>query len=341
MNKLIPLVVSAVIGFGGLSWAQEVPRTQDELAKLPIYKRVLDDTDSTNANELGKRYDEALSSENWEEARKCAQALLELRINKQGADHYEVIDARQLLDDLEILLKLTTEERSQLRDAARQEQQMGTLYREGQYAKAIEIGQQVLTTRKLLLGENHPAYADSLSYLGNQYLAIGDYPSAEKLYLQSDHFYRSLQRENHPDYAMNLSNMAVLYRSMGEYAKSESLYLRARDIRQQLLGEENAYLANSLSNLAILYDSMGAYAKAETLHFRARELRAKQYGENHLMYANSLNSIGLSYFNKGDYAKAEPLPGFFESQYFSNCLNKPWTYERVRWARTTRCMLKA
>lgn len=172
---------SLVLVVAAVGLAQDKPLSQAELAKKPMYERLLKDGDAKKAAELQRSYDKALNAEDWAEAKKSAQALLELRIDQQGPDHYEVIDAKQLMKDVEIQAKLTSDERKNLADTHQQNQQSFQLYQQGQYAKAAQLGERIVATRKKVLGENHPLYASSLVNLAVLYQSMGEDVKAEPL----------------------------------------------------------------------------------------------------------------------------------------------------------------
>jgi Flp pilus assembly protein TadD len=290
----------------GVCLSAQEPKAED-LAKLPPYERMLKGDDAKKAEELQKSYNKYLNAEDWAEAKKFAQALIDFRTQKQGADHYEVTNANQLLKNVEIRAQLTPQERKALAEADQQNQQLVALDQQGQFVRAAQLGQRILTTRKKLLGENHPDYAESLNNLALLYDLMGDSAKAEPLYLQSREILKKVLGENHPLYATSLNNLAALYDSMGDSAKAEPIYVQSREIYKKVLGENHPLYATSLNNLALLYDSMGDSAKSEPLYLKAREIDKKLLGENHPDYARDLNNLALLYDSMGDSAKAEPI----------------------------------
>ncbi|MFO0879969.1 MAG: hypothetical protein U0840_21700 [Gemmataceae bacterium] len=85
-----------VVLLSTVSLAQEKPLSQAELASKPLYERVLNKADASKAAELVQHWDKCMDTEDWAEARMVAQALIDFRTQKQGADHWEVTDARLL-----------------------------------------------------------------------------------------------------------------------------------------------------------------------------------------------------------------------------------------------------
>ena len=252
--------------------------------------------------------------EQFGEAKKTRQRLIDLQTKRFGKEEWRVTDARTALQSLEIVERLSENDRSELRRAEEENTRLVAEYRKGNFDAAARMGVKVLATRKKLLGENHPDYATSLNNLALLYHSMGVDEKAEPLFLQAKDLTKKLLGENHPDYANSLNNLAALYHSMGAYEKAEPLYLQARNLRKQLLDENhpsyarslNDY-ATSLNNLAALYHSMGAYEKAELLYLQARDLRKQLLGENHPDYADILNNLAGLYSSMRAYEKAELL----------------------------------
>jgi CHAT domain-containing protein len=80
----------------------------------------------------------------------------------------------------------------------------------GEYAQAESLFQQVLATRRTVLGEIHPDVAISLSNLVMLYYSMGDYIQAESLCQQALAIQRTLLGDRHPDVANSLNSLAGL-----------------------------------------------------------------------------------------------------------------------------------
>ncbi|MBW1749324.1 MAG: CHAT domain-containing protein, partial [Deltaproteobacteria bacterium] len=194
-----------------------------------------------------------------------------------------------------------------LKKAKALNQQVISLYGEGQYSKAIPIAKEVLAIREKVLGTEHPDVAISLNNLALLYATLGDYAKAEPLYLRSLAIDEKALGPEHPLVATSLNNLARLYDTLGDYARAKPLYKRSLAINEKALGSEHPNVALSLNNLAALYKTLGDYAKAEPLYLRSLAIREKALGSEHPDVANSLNNLALLYATLGDYAKAEPL----------------------------------
>jgi CHAT domain-containing protein/tetratricopeptide (TPR) repeat protein len=181
------------------------------------------------------------------------------------------------------------------------------LRNQGKYQEGIPIAEKSCELSRKQYGEEHPEYAKSLNGLAVFYWYLGNYSSAESLYLQSKEIYRKVLGEEHPDYAKSLNNLAALYWLSGEYSSAESLYLQSIEIRRKTLGEENPLYAQSLNNLATLYCEIGNYSLAEQLFLQAKEIRLKALGDEHPDYAYCLNGLASLYYYIGNYSSAESL----------------------------------
>ena len=177
----------------------------------------------------------------------------------------------------------------------------------GQYAEAEPLYLRAIEIRRVVLGEGHPLYAESLNNLAALYQAMGRHDQAEPLFRRAVEIYRTTAGEGHPDYATALNNLAELYRGAGRHGEAEPLFRRAMEIRCTALGENHPDYASSLNNLALLYDEMGRHDKAERLYLRAMEIRRTALGEQHPYYAGSLNNLAALYQAMGRSGEAEPL----------------------------------
>ncbi len=177
----------------------------------------------------------------------------------------------------------------------------------GDFAKALDINAiaEALVLEKW--GQESVGYGNTSFNQGRVLYYQGNYPEAEKWYLQAQAIREKLLGKEDPDYARSLNNLALLYRDMGNYEKAELLYNEALAIRGKVLGKENTDYAVSLNNLGNLYLDMGNYEKAELLQLEAKAIREKTIGKEHTDYAASLVNLGLVYRRMSNYEKAEPF----------------------------------
>ncbi len=134
----------------------------------------------------------------------------------------------------------------------------------------------------------------------------GDYPGAEKWYLESRAIREKILGKEHPDYASSLHHLGVIYYLLGNnYDKAEQYYLQAKMIRERTLGKEDIEYAATLNALGNLYYYTGNYKLAEEYYHEAMVIREKKLGKENIIYSGSLNNLGNVYGAMRQYDKAE------------------------------------
>jgi tetratricopeptide (TPR) repeat protein len=110
-------------------------------------------------------------------------------------------------------------------------QEVITLYRAGQYARAVKVAEAALAVAEKNVGPNHPDVATSLNNLAALYRTQGDYAKAEPLYKRSLAIREKVLGPEHPDVATILNNLAKLYRATNQSEEAAKLETRALIIR--------------------------------------------------------------------------------------------------------------
>ena len=240
-------------------------------------------------------------------ARKPRAEALALHERMHGKDDWRTTDARLALAQVELLGKLSAEQRGQLAEAVSLNRELMRLHGAGKYSEAIALGIKAMESRKQVLGERHPDYAKSLNNLAQVYEAKADYAKALPLCEKSCEIWKQAVGEAHSSYGHSLMSLGALYQAQGDYAKALPLLEKACAIDKHTIGERHADYARSLNNLAMLYDAQGEYAKALPLLEQACEVWKQALGERHPDYAAGLINLAGLYEAQGDYAKAMSL----------------------------------
>ena len=267
---------------------------------------------------FGEEHDEVLVSmdflaqrqrdfDDFAAARKTREEILAIRRKVSGVDHWRTADARRDLEHVDLLEKLSPDDRREVLRASVLNSLAERFASMGQYTDAEPLYRQALKIRQTVLGEQHPDCAISLNNLAGFYESMPDYAKAEPLRRQALAIRQKVLGEKHPDYAISLNNLAWLYNANGEIAKAEPLLRQALEINRMVLGETHPGYATGLNNLAAIYNSRKDFAKAEPLYQQALVIRQRVLGEKHPAYAMSLNNLATLDYAMGDYAKAEPL----------------------------------
>jgi CHAT domain-containing protein/tetratricopeptide (TPR) repeat protein len=181
------------------------------------------------------------------------------------------------------------------------------LHGQGEFAEAVPIAQRYVELARQKHGEEHPAFATSISWLAFVYQGQGRYAEAEPLLRRSLAIFEQASGPEHPDVGQVLSRLARLLRYQGRYAEAEPLLRRSLTILEKALGPEHADLGTALDNLAGLYREQHRVAEAEPLYARALAIRERTLGPQHPNVALSLNNLGGLYRDLGRIAEAEPL----------------------------------
>ncbi len=222
-----------------------------------------------------------------------------------GSNNYRSQDAKRAVIEAKENAKRTPDERTRLHQATKLHPQLMNAYRNGDFATAAGLGEQILEIHKGVVDERYPEYTLNLAWLGTLYSALGDYPRAETRLREVAAINERLLGNEHPDYASSLNSLAVLYHETGDYPRAEPLYLKAMMIREKVLGIEHPSYAVSLGNLASIYRSMGDYPRALPLHLKALKIDEQTVGKQHPSYATDLNNLALLYLSMGDHQQAE------------------------------------
>ncbi|PSN19273.1 tetratricopeptide repeat protein [filamentous cyanobacterium CCP5] len=178
---------------------------------------------------------------------------------------------------------------------------------QGAYGAAELWWQTCLTITKNRFGQEHPAFAASLSSLADLYRFQELYYKAEPLYQEALGLRKRRLGDRHPDIANSLNNLGIVYHRQGRHDQAEPLFQEALALVKQVLGSDHPDVATSLNNLALVSESQQRYQAAESLHQEALALRRQLFGNEHIDVAASLDHLGSLYQTLGRLDKAEPL----------------------------------
>ena len=164
-----------------------------------------------------------------------------------------------------------------------------------------------LSTRRRILGNEHPLTVASIGNLAGLYKLQGKYDQAEPLYVDCLSIERRILGDEHPSTLVSINNLAELYRSQGKYDKAEPLYVDCLSVRRRILGNEHPSTLISINNLAGLYKSQEKYEQAEPLYLDCLAIGRRVLGHQHPDLLVSMNDLAGLYKSQGKFDKAEPL----------------------------------
>ena len=150
-------------------------------AALALKREVLGETsdDAIGSIELIAQMHEELG--NWAAAKKARADVLNLRTGTLGNDHWKVTDARWACTRADTLAKLNGAATRRLLKAARLEEQVATLYAQGQYVEAVGPAPGAGYPSGVV-GQRDPEYASSLANLAVLLYEQGELVSARPLH---------------------------------------------------------------------------------------------------------------------------------------------------------------
>ncbi len=127
-------------------------------------------------------------------------------------------------------------------------QEVASLYRNGQYDRAVVVAKKALEVAEKNAGPNHPDLATSLNNLALLYKDQGEYAQAERLYKRSLAIDEKALGPDYPDVAISLNNLAALYDTQGQYALAEPLFKRSLAIPLPSVAGHRGYGTRCVSN---------------------------------------------------------------------------------------------
>jgi tetratricopeptide (TPR) repeat protein len=270
----------------------------------PPWQRLLQGAEARQAAEHEKQLAQLQEAGKFEEALKVAEALAELRVKEQGADHWQAANARWEVEALRRVLRQRGEGRTDYAKVSSLERQANTLKSKGRYKEAQPLLEKILAICRKVLGEEHPHTAQSFNNLAYNLNAQGKYAQAAEGYRKALAIRRKALGEEHPDTATSYNNLAMNLNAQGKYAQAEEGLQKALAIRRKVLGEEHPHTALSYNNVAYNLQAQGKYAQAEEGFRKALAIRRKVLGEEHPDTAASYNNVAGNLDAQGRYAEA-------------------------------------
>ena len=182
-----------------------------------------------------------------------------------------------------------------------------SLYSDGRYNEAEMCFQEVMETRKRVLGQEHSDTLISIGNLALTYRNQGRWKEAEELQLQVVETKKKVLGQEHPDTLIGMGNLALTYRSQGRWKEAEELQLQVMEAWKKVLGQEHPGTLTNMGNLALTFWHQGRWKEAEELQLQVMETRKKVLGQEHPDILISMGNLASMYRNQGRWREAEEL----------------------------------
>jgi CHAT domain-containing protein/tetratricopeptide (TPR) repeat protein len=203
----------------------------------------------------------------------------------------------------------TPAQQKQLAERDRHEQESRKLRKEGKLPEAVAAAEAMLAIDRKVLGEAHPHYAAGLTHLADVHAGLGDFPEAEKLYLQSLAIRKTALGERDPATLDTMKALARLYETLGRLNKARGdgaaerkAYQQAADLRAKLK-EWKVDWQTPPGQRAM--EAVGASREAAHKE-RLAHLDADQRKRLEKVKQEQVDPAE-EYIQKADYARGEPL----------------------------------
>ena len=152
-----------------------------------------------------------------------------------------------------LFISQTSQEPPELAEATEMIKSVAKLFKENKFDEALPLARRSLEIRERLLPQNDPRVANSLSFLGDVYMAKHEYDNARKTFERLLQVQEALVGPTDVRLANTLDRLALLYYEDLKPAKSEELYKRALAMREKAFGPENPQVAANLYALGQFY----------------------------------------------------------------------------------------
>lgn len=164
--------------------------------------------------------------------------------------------------------------------------------------------EQALAIRERLLGEQHPATADSLGLLGLLHQFQGALTAARPYHERALTICERTLGQQHPDTGTCQNNLGYLLVHLGMFDTAEHHLRKALTIHRHNFGLKSAYTARVLNNLGYALLRCGEHAAARRYLLLALRIREQVAPGNNPATAQTLNNLGEVYHAQGKYAAA-------------------------------------
>lgn len=143
------------------------------------------------------------------------------------------------------------------------------------------------------------------SHLGETYMQIRDFESAEENFLRTRDLYRSIRGSDDPDVARSLGNLGLLWKLQGRVAEAVTLQREALAMWRRVDPADASVVPQYMMDLANSLVRLREFQEAEGLLLDALAGLIREKGENSEEAGTAYNSLANLKQHTEDYAAAE------------------------------------
>ena len=296
MKSLCRLTMGLLLGLAAWLSAQPpahgrslTPEEQKEVARL---------TGEVGSHALAGRFEDAVA---------VAKRVVEYRQARQGANHWQVLDARLLVEQWQRLALVPARNRTTVGRALFASGEGRLLQQQLRFRQAEVKFRLSLAFLLLTLGEDHPQTSSGYYAVAQCLDLQGRHREALPLHRKALAIDLKALGEQHSLTATAYMNVAHCLQSQGKDAEALPLFRKALAIYQKVLGEEYPHTGIAYNNVASCLDSQGKYAEALLLYRKSLALSRRLLGEQSRQTAGGYNNVAGCLQKQGKYAEALPL----------------------------------
>jgi tetratricopeptide (TPR) repeat protein len=177
----------------------------------------------------------------------------------------------------------------------------------GKYEEAEEVENQVMETRKRVLGIDHPETIRSMAEVAWAQSRQGHWNKAEPLQVKVFELSMKVFGAESLDTLRSMTDLAATYHHQGRWGEAEQLEVEVMETSKRVLGADHLDTLTSMDNLASTYEKQGRWLEAETLHLQVIDLYTMLLRAEHPHTLASMNNLALTYGSQGRWNEAEQL----------------------------------
>jgi len=178
------------------------------------------------------------------------------------------------------------------------------LFRSGRLAGALDAHLQCLLIQRIVLGDDHPNVALTLSNIGSCRSRMGDYSAALENYEEALEISSAAFGDHHPSVATTWYNVGTCNLRMGRFPAALEALERALAAQTAVLDDDHPNVGMSWSSIGACKTSMGDFPGALEAFERALGIQRATLGDEHAEVGLTLNNRGQCRASMGEHEAA-------------------------------------
>ncbi|CAE8629483.1 unnamed protein product [Polarella glacialis] len=181
------------------------------------------------------------------------------------------------------------------------------LSKSGDFAEALQLGHETLTTLRRVSGEEHEDTLRAMSCLAYVHFEMCDEAEALPLETEILAVKRRMLGNDHPETLAAIANLAATYADLSHHDVALPLLTESLEGERRTRGSDHTASIIAMNNLATLHMHMGNAEEALPLYTESVERNQRLLGSQHPNTLFSIGSLGCLLYFMGDHAEAVPL----------------------------------